>query len=1319
MIPLTKRSTRRLETTLVSYSRQSLPRPARLYSSPSKSAHAPAFATSVPQPEAPLPYLPPNLEREFSKTKEMATFLHERQSYTILPTPAPADSSDTNTMIFPDTALQNMVSIIEACVHNLYDVPRAKTVFEGLRRRHRCDPLLHGGLYNLLLDAYIEMASVKEVEKRSHWVEDACALFEVMENGKDKVTPTANTYAIMLRAWVLFNPSSHRLVASTVDMPTPIMLLRAMIDRQIPVALVVADRAIRTTKEASEAIKMLSKAAVDMNLGKVVNELGMAEALGSRAPDPLDNVPEATPVTRAKKQQQMQVTHAQDGSVTDFGVSETAVEVEHEVPFNLANLRKHLAQVILARRVLPEDVAARQKLLEESVYDVAVERLKHQAELFDEIGLTNKGLGNNDLRKWMWEWHQKLKVRLKAEIATLAVEESKLSDGRGIRLSPFLTLLKPEKLSLITILELMHLQGGAGASKVMKIARALLSVGRAVEIEYKAEMCKKNNITMPSNPARGGDHGYFSRLGYRDLHARRVAAAKYMEDAEEWTSDWSQIIRVKVGAFLVDLLMDVGTVVRTAVDRRTGETVSEEQPAFVHSYEYQRGHKLGVIKLNSIVAERIAKDTVRETLHPRHLPMLVKPKPWLGHDEGGYLYNKTSVMRYKESTEQQIYLRQASNLGNVELVYAALDVLSTTPWKINRDVFEVVLKVWNSGERFHKLPPAVYDQPEPQKPEDFDFDPKAKAIYITRQRAWYNDKANNHSDRCNVNYKVEIARTFLGDTFYLPHNVDFRGRAYPIPPHLNHIGDDLSRGLLKFGESKPLGERGLRWLKIHLSNLYGFDKASFNDRVAFVDQHLADIYDSAEKPLEGRRWWTTADDAWQCLAACIELRNALESGDPHAFESSLPVHQDGTCNGLQHYAALGGDDRGARQVNLDVTDKPSDVYTYVANMVEEQLVKDIEKGNPMAQLLSGKIARKVVKQTVMTTVYGVTFIGAREQIEKQLKDRLDIPVEECWLAANYLAKLVLHCIGDLFSAAKDIQNWLNTCARLIAKSIPPERLSDTLRPTPPSQKGRPAPEQTLYARMRKEQMTSVIWTTPLGLPIVQPYRQEKRKQIMTSLQSVFISDPNSPAMVNSQKQASAFPPNFVHSLDATHMMLTALECRTRNITFASVHDSYWTHAASVDDMSVIIRETFIGLHSSNVLQRLHEEFCERYKGYKVPLPSIRTMIPKLPRTANILQISDDKESRTLDEQAVEDLRLKAGGLPIEEEPEEVEEDQGEEEDEEEKPKKKKAKRGGKRVVSSELNLDDKFVNLTDLLPPVPKKGIFDVDRVKNSLYFFS
>jgi DNA-directed RNA polymerase, mitochondrial len=139
----------------------------------------------------------------------------------------------------------------------------------------------------------------------------------------------------------------------------------------------------------------------------------------------------------------------------------------------------------------------------------------------------------------------------------------------------------------------------------------------------------------------------------------------------------------------------------------------------------------------------------------------------------------------------------------------------------------------------------------------------------------------------------------------------------------------------------------------------------------------------------------------------MELHAALESPNPLEFESNLPVHQDGTCNGLQHYAALGGDAKGAQQVNLSATDRPSDVYTFVADMVEADLLQAKAKGEKYAEMLSGKIARKVVKQTVMTTVYGVTFIGARDQIERQLKDKKIVPEEEAWGAAAYLAKKVL------------------------------------------------------------------------------------------------------------------------------------------------------------------------------------------------------------------------------------------------------------------------------------------------------------------------
>ena len=59
--------------------------------------------------------------------------------------------------------------------------------------------------------------------------------------------------------------------------------------------------------------------------------------------------------------------------------------------------------------------------------------------------------------------------------------------------------------------------------------------------------------------------------------------------------------------------------------------------------------------------------------------------------------------------------------------------------------------------------------------------------------------------------------------------------------------------------------------------------------------------------------------------------------------------------------------------------------------VEEFRVRDAEKGLKIAQVLEGFISRKVVKQTVMTLVYGVTRYGGRLQIEKRLKEIDEFP----------------------------------------------------------------------------------------------------------------------------------------------------------------------------------------------------------------------------------------------------------------------------------------------------------------------------------------
>lgn len=85
-----------------------------------------------------------------------------------------------------------------------------------------------------------------------------------------------------------------------------------------------------------------------------------------------------------------------------------------------------------------------------------------------------------------------------------------------------------------------------------------------------------------------------------------------------------------------------------------------------------------------------------------------------------------------------------------------------------------------------------------------------------------------------------------------------------------------------------------------------------------------------------------------------------------------------------------------------------------------------------------------------------------------------------------------------------------------------------------------------------------------------------------------------------KKQRTAFPPNYVHSLDGTHMMMTALACRDAGLQFAGVHDSFWTHAHDVDKMNQILREKFVELYNMPLLEQLLESFKESYPSLTFP-----------------------------------------------------------------------------------------------------------------------
>ena len=138
------------------------------------------------------------------------------------------------------------------------------------------------------------------------------------------------------------------------------------------------------------------------------------------------------------------------------------------------------------------------------------------------------------------------------------------------------------------------------------------------------------------------------------------------------------------------------------------------------------------------------------------------------------------------------------------------------------------------------------------------------------------------------------------------------------------------------------------------------------------------IHRCAEDPRNNLEW-LQAENPWQALACIFELSAALKHDNPEDYEGNLHVHVDGSCNGMQHYAAFGRDANGGRQVNLAESERPGDVYTAILQFV----IRDIENEKDpalieIAESLKGKVTRKVIKQTVMTSVYGVTYVGARK-----------------------------------------------------------------------------------------------------------------------------------------------------------------------------------------------------------------------------------------------------------------------------------------------------------------------------------------------------
>ena len=510
----------------------------------------------------------------------------------------------------------------------------------------------------------------------------------------------------------------------------------------------------------------------------------------------------------------------------------------------------------------------------------------------------------------------------------------------------------------------------------------------------------------------------------------------------------------------------------------------------------------------------------------------------------------------------------------------------------------------------------------PPLPHDIDTNPEAKKAYRIEAAKAHMQNLSLTGKRIAFNISLNIAKRYEKfRRIFFPYQMDFRGRIYAVP-HLNPQGADYQKALIRFANGKPLGSEGWKWLAVHGANLAGNDKVSFEDRVNWVMDNEEEILAIAENPYDNRGWCTEIagveiDKPWQFLSFCFEWKGYCEHGE--TFVSKLPIAMDGSCSGIQHFSAMLRDEKGGAAVNLVPADLPADVYRQVADKVIEMVNHDLEHGTEdelkhtesgeayvkegtktlAKQWLEFGITRKTTKRSVMTLAYGSKEYGFKEQLMEDIiyparlaaqKSGEPFPFQrDGYAAASYMAKKIWIGVTETLVKASEAMKWLQEVASLAAKEDLPVR-----------------------------------WTTPIGFPVMQAYPDVHDRRVQTAIsgKTVYLIMKQDKDKLDRRRQRQGIAPNFVHSCDAAHLMLTVVRATQEGIhNFSMIHDSFGTTAGDAEKMFAIVRSSFVEMYDSvDVLGDFRGEILEQLS------EDLQAEMPEVPPNGS-LDISKVVESR--------------------------------------------------------------------------------------------
>lgn len=747
--------------------------------------------------------------------------------------------------------------------------------------------------------------------------------------------------------------------------------------------------------------------------------------------------------------------------------------------------------------------------------------------------------------------------------------------------------LDPDVIALCIIQTSLH-----AMAQRQDMRGVFLAVGHNLAGECWGAALTQHNPRMAASIAKAvkSKHG---STAHRQKAARTMASKAKQNAFTE--RDWPKDLKLRAGAWGVDLMM---TTLAGAFNWR-----EENGAQYLDLTEGSWG-----------IVDAALNEAV--TRNPVFFPSTTAPKLWDAWSGCGPTDPRVNgVVTFLRSNfkETAAAVRGAIRTGEAQPALDAVNNLQNVRWTVNTALLDIISTCWERNVPVKGLPQQK-DLPIPGKlPDDVWKAMTDGERRFSRMRNGELHQLNRAAvcDRIMFHEDMRIAHEMaVQEHFFTPMNCDWRGRVYGLT-HFNFQREDRVRALFLFADGEPIGEDGLKWLKVHVANCGDFGKISkrpFPERVQWADDNMADITAYGLDPFAATGWMQ-ADKPFLFLAACLELIAAIEHGP--SYVARVPVSFDGSCSGLQHLSAMTRASEGAL-VNLTPSELPQDVYETVAALVrqrvtldldhepedpeDEKQVKASDRTRALARLfLDFGITRKECKRCVMTYAYSSKKFGMAQQVQVDLMMPLarevlegrreehpfdpyqDGSKELPSVAARYLAHHTFDAIETVVSKPGEAMKFLQKLARALAHEGKPLR-----------------------------------WTSPVGIPWINRYHDPKTKRVELFLHeggvrvrkqiTVAVGDEST---INKDKASNGVAPNFVHALDAAHLLLVANAAAREGIPqIATVHDSFGCLPSHATRFNQIIREEFLRMYETHdVLDEvLQQATCDITQNNRERLP---------------------------------------------------------------------------------------------------------------------